>query len=621
MTDIALEPDRRPARLAPLPRAVLLGCLLCLAVASPWLGLPRISANLMTTVAIYGIAASGLNLMFGYAGMLSLGNAVFLGIGGYTTGIATQEWHWPTVPAMVLAVVLTGIVAVLLGGLLVRLSGHYFGVATLGLALAFDSLLVAVPGTGGGTGLFMTPSLNLGVVTISTPTQWYAFVVVLAVVVLAFLSWFVAGKRGRLLRLVRHDELAAEVLGVPVLRTKLIAFAIGGAVTGIAGTLLFTSSGLINPDTVGILVSVQLTMLVVIGGPGYRLGGFVGAFTVLWLQALLNSFGNYELLIYGAALLAVVFYLRPGIEGAIVDGWRLIRWPGWLTQPAAVAPAAGEVGVAPGEAEPAVAAVGAAGLIVSNARRSFGGVVAVNDVSLEAPPGQVTALIGANGAGKSTLLNLISGVEPLQAGTIMLGDKDISGLPPAQRSQYGLVRTFQVPRLVDELSVVENIVIGHEAAERPLLRRRRQVEEQRLRQARATLATMDLDGLADRSASSLGTGERKYVEVARAIFSQASVMLLDEPAVGLSVDEVSQLRGWLETMRAGGTAILVIDHNIDFIRDLADQVYSMESGAITRLGKPEDLQVPTFQKRPVPSPSAGPASAATSVATEIGLTG
>jgi ABC-type branched-subunit amino acid transport system ATPase component/ABC-type branched-subunit amino acid transport system permease subunit len=617
MTGTAREPNPSPRRLAPLPRTVVLVGLLCLAVASPWLGLPRISTNLMTTVAIYGIAASGLNLMFGYAGMLSLGNAIFLGIGGYTTGIATQDWHWPTVPSMVLAVVLTGIVAALLGSLLVRLSGHYFGVATLGLALAFDSLLVAVPGTGGGTGLFMTPSLSLGFVTIATKAQWYAFVLVVAVLVLLFLSWFVAGKRGRLLRLVRHDELAAEVLGVPVLRTKLIAFAIGGAITGIAGTLLFTSTGLINPDTVGLLVSVQLTMLVVIGGPGYRLGGLVGAFTVLWLQALLNSFGNYELLIYAGALLAVVFYLRPGIEGAIVEGWRLIRWPQWLTQPAAVAPG-------PTDREPAAAtsAVQSEGLIVRNVKRSFGGVIAVNDVSLDVPPGQVTALIGANGAGKSTLLNLISGVEPLQAGTIMMGDKDISGLAPAQRSQYGLVRTFQVPRLVDELSVLENIVIGHEASERPLLRRSRQVEDARLRQARATLAALDLDGLADRSASSLGTGERKYVEVARAIFSQASVMLLDEPAVGLSVDEVDQLRGWLETMRAGGTAILVIDHNIDFIRDLADQVYSMESGRITHQGKPEDLEMPSFQKRSAsPAPANGPDPTFPPVTTEIGLSG
>lgn len=567
-------------------------------------------------VCIYGIAASGLNLMFGYAGMLSLGNAIFLGVGGYTVGIATQVWHWPVLAGVLAAVIFTAVVSVLLGALLVKLSGHYFGVATLALALAFDSLLFVLPGTGQGSGLTTIPGLRVGFIDITGVIGWYVVAVVVTVLMLVLLSWIVAGKRGRILRLVRHDELAAEVLGVPVFRAKLAAFTIGAVFTGIAGVMLYLSQGLMNPDTVGTLISVQLTMLVVIGGPGYRLGGLVGAFAVLWLQALLNSFGNYELLVYGAALLAVVFYLRPGLEGALLESWHWVlsrrRRPGVVAQESTPGLASSRSAMSWSASQsPAVIDMRSAitvaagkGLEVRSARRSFGGVNAVNDVSIIVPAGKVTGLIGANGAGKSTLINLISGIEPLDGGSVYLSGEDIGHLSPAERTRHGLVRTFQVPRVVDELSVVENIVLGSEASERPLLRRDAGAEARRFARARSTLSDLGLGHLGERPASSLGTGERKYIEVARAIFSDASVLLLDEPAVGLSGGEVEQLRSWLESMRDAGTAILVIDHNIDFIRELADHVYSMESGQITWDGSPEEMEVPVFHPRLRHSPRA-----------------
>lgn len=587
--------------LVPTPRTqrvAVAACLVALAIFSPWFGIRGLDTNLMTTVCIYGIAASGLNLMFGYTGMLSIGNAIFLGVGAYTVAITTQTWHWPILPAALLAVTLTTVVAFLLGLLLVRLPGYYFGVATLGLALAFDSLLVALPGTGGGTGFTTVPRLDLGFVTLISNLQWYELSIIVAAVMVLLLSWIVAGKRGRLLRLVRHDELAAEVLGVPVFRTKLLVFALGGLFTGVAGSLLFVSQGLVNPDSVGILISVQLVMLVVIGGPGYRMGGFVGAFTVLWLQSLLGGFGSYELLVYGAVLLVVVFYLRPGLEGTLVGLWGRVR----RREPPALVATAGK-GSSTHLDSSALSSlivgreVAGSGLEIRAVRRTFGGVVAIDDVSLVVPAGQVTGLIGANGAGKSTLLNLISGVDLLEAGSLIFDGQDISHLSPAERTQRGLVRTFQVPRLVDALSVIENIVLGHEASERPIIHRDLALERARLGWARATLADLGLEQLADRPASSLGTGERKYVELARAIFSGASLMLLDEPAVGLSVEEVSQLLLWLGRMRDDGVAILVIDHNIDFIRELVDHVYSMESGAITWHGRPDEIEVSAFQIR------------------------
>jgi ABC-type branched-subunit amino acid transport system ATPase component/ABC-type branched-subunit amino acid transport system permease subunit len=562
-----------------------------LVVASPWYGIPRLTTSLLVTILLYGIAASGLNLMFGYAGMLSLGSGIFVGIGAYTAAVVDQRFGLPMAASVLVGIFASAVSGALLGAMLVRLSGHYFGVATLALALAFDALVTALSFTGGGTGLTTSTRLPLGIVTIASNTQWYLFILVVTACMIAVLAWFVAGRRGRLLRLVRADELAASVLGVRVYVLKLVAFVLGALFAGVAGSLLFVSQGLVDPESVGTLISVEMAMLVVIGGPGYRVGGIVGAFLVLWLQALLNSFGNYELLVYGAALLAVVFYLRPGLEGALVAIWRVfLRRMGIATGASSVLFARAKEGA--GNAQPASALGAGVGLEVRGASVRFGGLVAVDEVSLTAPAGRVTALIGGNGAGKSTLLNAISGVERLECGSVCLGGVDVSGMTPAERTRRGIMRTFQVPRLVDELTVVENMVLGHEAADRSLLRRRRKNEQALQARARATLERLGLADLSDRLASSLGTGERKYVEVARAVLTDAAVVLLDEPAVGLSMEEVDQLRVWLADMRDRGAAVLVIDHNMDFIRELADTVYVMDSGRVVWHGPPTALPDP-----------------------------
>ncbi|HLH68063.1 MAG TPA: ATP-binding cassette domain-containing protein [Candidatus Dormibacteraeota bacterium] len=556
-------------------------CLLAVALAGPWLGLPRLDAGLLTTACLYGIAATGLNLMFGYAGMLSLGNGLFLGLGAYTTAIVSQRLHWPMVPSLLVAVLLTVAVAVPLGWLLVRLSGHYFAVATLGLAMAFAELLLVFPDlTGGASGLTTARRLDLGVLTVSSDLQWYGLVVVLTGLVVLSLDRMVAGKRGRILRLVRQDELAAEVLGVPVHRVKLAAFVAGVFFTALAGALLFVWQGLIVPDAIGVVPSVQLAALVVVGGMGYRLGGLIGAVAILWVQALLNGFGHYELLVYGVLFLAVMFFLRPGLEGGLVGLWARLNQKGRPRPIPAVAPS-------PPQATDGIRA--GRGLEVRGARRSFGGLVAVDGVDLSVPPGTVVGLIGANGAGKSTLLNLVSGVERLQAGMVGLNGEDVSRLSPAWRARRGIARTFQVPRLVEGLTVVENVALGLEAVEPSVFRRSSSTEALAFARARRALAGLALDDLADRPVQALGGGERKSVELARAIVRDAPLLLLDEPAVGLTLEEVEALRAHLDRLRRQGASVLVVDHNLDFIRALADRVYVMDGGRVVREGRPDEL--------------------------------
>jgi ABC-type branched-subunit amino acid transport system ATPase component/ABC-type branched-subunit amino acid transport system permease subunit len=577
---------RRPATLAAATPA-LLAALVVVLLVLPGLGLPRLSLNLGATIVLFGLAATGLNLMLGYVGMLSLGGALYLGASGYIVALTTQQWGWPMLGALLAAIAGSLLLAFLLGTVLVGLSGHYFAVASLGLATALDALLVAFPqATGGTSGLTTDRTLDLGVGTVSSDLGWYVVAVVAAVIGLLVFNWTVAGKRGRILRLVRADELAANVLGVRTFRTKLLVYVIAAFFPALAGALLFPFNGLVTPDSAGAVQSVQLVALIVVGGVGYRLGGFIGALVILWLQALVDTAGNWSLLIYAIVFLLVAFYAPGGIIGALREGWR--RLAGSRTRP---------LGATAAEAVPVVVPAGGkaadppevAGLVVRGVAKSFGGVAAVRDVSLEVRPGTIVALIGSNGAGKSTLVNVISGIDQPDAGAVLLDGRDLTAMRAPDRTRAGIARTFQVPRLVDELTVADNLVLGEEAAEESFLRRSRTREARHRQRALARLAEGALSELADRRAGSLGTGERKFVELVRALIANPVVCLLDEPAVGLSLDEIARLGDWLLALRDSGAAVLVIDHNLDFIHRLADLVYVMDLGQIISKGAADDL--------------------------------
>jgi branched-chain amino acid transport system permease protein len=565
---------------------VVLAAAVVLALASPFFGLPQLTPSLAATICLFGIVASGLNLMFGYAGMLSLGGALFMGMGSYGAAISAQHWRLALPAAILAAVAATTLVAFVLGLLLVHLSSTYFGVATLGLATAFEGLLLAFPTlTGGGSGITIVNRLDLGLVTIGSNEAWYALSLVVAALVLVLLGRMVRGKRGRVLRLVRQDELAASVLGVPVFWTKVTVFTAGGLFAALGGCLLFVWQGVVVPDNAGVTQSVQLIALTVVGGAGYLLGGFVGALLILWLQALVSGFGSNGLLVYGVIFLVTVFFLRRGVAGTLAEGW---AWLGRRLDPSGSGPVdlgAAESGTRTWTARvrerPATAGPSSAlALEVRGARKSFGAVTAVDGVSMAVRAGAVTGLIGANGAGKSTLVNLISGVEALDGGSIHLADEDISRLSPAERTRRGIVRTFQVPRLVEELTVLDNIVLGREASEGSVFVRSARRERHTLAEARDLLAEAGLASLGPRPASTLGTGQRKFVELVRAMFSEPSVCLLDEPAVGLSLAEIEEISSWLDGLRSAGAAVLVVDHNLDFVRQLADSVCVMETGRI-----------------------------------------
>jgi branched-chain amino acid transport system permease protein len=589
-------PDGRPRSSGLAGGApVLLTVTVVVLLVLPGLGLPRLTLNLGASILLFGLAATGLNLMLGYVGMLSLGGALYLGASGYIVGLTTQHWGWPMLGALLAAIAGSLVLALVLGFVLVGLSGHYFAVASLGLATALDALLVAFPdATGGTSGLTTARTLDLGVGTIGSDLGWYLAALVAALAAVGVFGWTVAGKRGRILRLVRADQLAANVLGVRTFRIKLLVYVIAAFFPALAGALLFPFSGLVTPDAAGAVQSVQLVALIVVGGVGYRLGGFVGALVILWLQALVDTSGNWSLLIYAVVFLLVAFYAPGGIIGVLRQGRERLAGAGRRPRHSAGERAAAEPAPPPGApltevADPDAGAREHAGLAVRGVSKSFGGVAAVRDVSLEVRPGTIVALIGSNGAGKSTLVNLISGIDRPDSGAVLLGGRDLTARRAPERTRLGLARTFQVPRLVDELSVADNLVLGEEAAERSFLRRSAAREARQRQRALARLSEATLGELAGRRAGTLGTGERKFVELVRALITDPVVCLLDEPAVGLSLDEIAHLTDWLRALRDTGAAVLVIDHNLDFIHRLADVVYVMDLGRIIKTGSADEL--------------------------------
>ncbi len=591
---------------APGPRRAIALALFAALVASPWFGIPSWGTEVAATAIFTGIAATGVSMMLGQAGLLTLGAAFFFGIGGYGAALTTHYSSIPIVPAILLSAVASVAVAVPLGLLLVRLPRFYFAVASLGLAIALAGVIAALPNvTGGASGLPGGGSLGFGLFSVAAPVAWYVTALVALALVLGLVRLMTRGRRYGAYALLRQDELAASGLGIPVLWMKVQMFAAAAGVLAFGGGLLFALQRVVVPDNAGVTQSVQLIGIAVVGGMTSELGGVVGASVLIWLQSLLSGFATVELLIYGAVFLAVVMIFSDGLVGLVKLGWRLLwglpsrgrpRRGRAEALPAAAGAPPGTPGArAAAEATPAGPLTGgpgdpeAATLEIDGVRRAFGGVIAVDDVSMVVPAGSVTALIGHNGAGKSTLLNIVSGFELADAGAVRLGGAPIDRLPPERRAHLGLSRSFQSPRLIDDVDVLENVILGAEFSGAARRRHGGAGGHDRRAASFEALELLGLGSIAGQLAGTLSGGHRKQVELARALVARPTVLILDEPGVGLDSSDIAKVAAVIRAAAGAGAAVLVVDHNIDFVESIADSVFSMELGRVSPLAPPPAL--------------------------------
>jgi branched-chain amino acid transport system permease protein len=554
-----------------------------------------------TYAAIYAIAAIGLSLLMGNVNQISIGQAGFFGIGAYAVAYGTTSWPLPEALAWPLAAVL-GVAAAALAGLAVgfialRFRGHYLAVATLAFGLICVGVFHESGILGGAIGIQDVPYPQFGALTISGyQAYWFAWAFA-ALVAFSSIN-LLRGRTGRAFETIRNDELAAEVLGIPTRRYKILAFTYAGALAGLAGAIYASFLGIVVPDAVAVPLSITLLLMVVLGGSGSVSGALIGAAVLGVIDISGHQFENSREVAYGVLVIVVVIAAPGGIFGVLRS--RLRGRPQLpldklgVTQGAPRAAVAIETPAAPPLPPPAS---DASPLALRGVTKRFGGLVAVNDVGFALERGTLTSLIGPNGAGKTTLFNAISGVGALSAGSISIAGTDVTGWQPHRVAALGVGRTFQNARLFGEMTVVENVIAGSfrleassfgaDLLQLPAARRSSRAATQR---AHATLARLGLEHLAGTLARDLAFGDRRRVELARALAADPWMLLVDEPAAGLNASERATLQRDLVALRDGGVTLLLIEHDMRLVMSISERVMVLKFGTLIADGPPDKVR-------------------------------
>ena len=554
-------------------------------------GVPPFWIVLLDNIGLAALVAMGLVLLTGVGGLTSFGQAAFCGFGAYTTAVLTTAYGvspWLTLP---LSLLVSGIAAVALGLVTVRLSGHYLPLGTIAWGLGLFYLFGKLEFLGRNDGISGIPPLSIGSFRMIDPGAIY-FAIWVAVLVCALLTTNLLDSRtGRAIRALRRGHIAAEAFGVHAPRAKLLVFIYAAVLAGLSGWLYAHFQRAANPTPFGAQAGIEYLFIAVVGGAGYVWGGVLGAAIVVILKEILQSYLPYlihgesqlETIVFGI-LLVVLLQLAP----AGVWPWLTARLPlksnrkrpdTSLTLPASLkAPAA--AGVL---------------LRIDQARKRFGGVIAVNNVSFDVKTREIVALIGPNGAGKSTTFNLITGVLTSSGGTISVFGKKIDNAPPQEVVKLGIARTFQHVKLVPEMSVLENVAIGAHLRGRAgalssMFRLDRSDEARLLAEAARQIERVGLGKEIDQLAGSLSLGQQRIVEIARALCVDPMLLLLDEPAAGLRHMEKQQLATLLRQLRDGGMSVLLVEHDMGFVMNLADRVVVLDFGTKIAEGTPDAIK-------------------------------
>jgi branched-chain amino acid transport system permease protein len=536
-----------------------------------------------TRAAVYWVLVSGLNLVVGFAGQLAIGWVSLLTIGAYTTSIIVARGWLGPLPALAVAGVAGALAGVLVGLPALRLRNFYFAMTTLGFATIVTQMALAwTDVTGGGIGI-AGPSLPA---PLDSQTGFYLFCLALA----ALCTWMTlniaASRFGRALVGLRDAEVAAEAMGISKTHLMVTVFLFSGATAAVAGGLFATLQSYITPDAFTFDLSVLFFIAILIGGRGSVLGPLLGTVLLTALPEFAAPLVVWSTFLYAALLLVIVIALPGGIAD-LLDQRRRRK----LRQDRLVVPRPDLVPslIARRPDRPVI--------ILSGVRLSFGAVRAIDGLDLVLRLGEVHGLIGPNGSGKTTTLNVISGFSEPQEGEVRMGDAPLPVGAPQTRASLGIARTFQTPRAIDEASVRENVMIGgtiegHASfAECALALPRHRRDEATLRaQAECCLRIVGLEALADERADRLQHSELRFMEVARALMLCPAFLLLDEPAAGLSADEITRLGALIKAVRGAGCGVLLVEHHADLIFDICDRVTVLNLGRKLADGTPSEIR-------------------------------
>jgi branched-chain amino acid transport system permease protein len=583
------------------------------ALAVIMLFMPRIipagDMRALNITGIFCLTIVGLDLLTGIAGQVSLGQAGFMAIGGYTSAILATHYQLPTLAGLAVGMAGSALVATVLGLVCGRLRGMYLAITTLAFGILVEAMANGLSITGGPSGIGGIPPFSVAGFAFDSDTRFFYLIWALVAVALILVANFVRSNRGRILRAMHGDQAGARSLGLHITRAKISVFVISACLASIAGSLYASYFRYLSPDQVGSSESLQLITMLVIGGMGTLFGPLIGVALLTYLPLASQSIANYSMLLTGVLLVLFLRYLPAGIWGGVLEvvaraRARVTRGRTGTAAPASVpASSPGPAHPPAGSGEPpAVTATvpdGAAAepaLDVRGLTKSFGGVGAVRSVSFTVPKGSLTALIGPNGAGKSTVFNLVTNLYRPDGGEVYLEGRAITGVPPDRITSLGLFRTFQTARVFPQLSVLDNVLVGGyrlgragylaQALRLPRSRREEQTLETRARQL---LEVMGLAGRAGERAAVLPLAAQKYLELARSLMARPSVVLFDEPGAGMNDAETAELGMILRAIRDTGHTVLVVEHNMSLVMGVSDQVVVMDAGRVIAAGPPAEV--------------------------------
>jgi branched-chain amino acid transport system permease protein len=576
----------------------LLGAFVALLLIAPQLA-SEFHVTLLNYIGLYSIVAIGLVLLTGVGGLMSFGQAAFVGLGGYATAYlssATDLPAWATFLGgspwigLLVGVLLTGSVALLLGLLTLRLSGHYLPLGTIAWSISLYFLFGNLEFLGGHTGISGIPALTLFGLQMKDGRNFFYLIWAVVMVTVWLTVNLLDSREGRAIRALKGGVVMAEAMGVDTARSKVVIFLIAALFGCISGWLYAHLQRFVNPTPFSLYMSIEYLFMAVLGGAGHVWGALVGAglITLLkqwlqdWLPKLLGASGNFEMIVFGVLLVFVLQRARDGIWPILT---RLIPQPARMRSVPLAEPLARKALPDPG-------------LVLLDARnvvKRFGGLVANNNMNLTVRAGEILALIGPNGAGKSTMFNCVSGVDRATEGTVFFRDRDVTCLGSREIARLGMSRTFQHVRLLGTMSVLENAAIGthlrgSKGVLSSMLHLERGEEKRLLAEAARQVERVGLKESMFEAAGSLALGQQRTLEIARALCADPCLLLLDEPAAGLRYLEKQALADLLRKLRGEGMGILLVEHDMDFVMGLADRVVVMEFGEKIAEGLPEEVQ-------------------------------
>lgn len=579
-----------------IPEAAVAIGLIVAPILLPPLG---IGADLLSRILIWGVFGLGFDLLFGYTGLLSFGQAAFYGTGGFVTAYVLTEGIVPhMLLALLLGTVLAALAGLVIGFLTLRRTGIYFAMSTLAFGEMFffleNSPLKNYTGGENGIAGVPPPEISLGFMTMHISSGWpmYSFLAIFFFFGYVIARRIVRSPFGAVLTAIRGNPTRTTALGHSIQLYKLAVFVIAAAYGGLAGGLLGVFQNYMPPDAFTLDTSGQLVIQTVIGGTGTLLGSLLGATIWLYLYDVLQhvrGIGSYWKLILGAVFVVLITVFQRGVGGALITAVKRLRRVKASALPSSSANAHVALAIVP-------ISQGASDAPVLEARgvtKQYGGLTAVSDVVFTLSEGEIRGVIGPNGAGKSTFFKMLAGEVRPTSGTVFMRGEEITGVGVTAVCQRGMSKSYQINQLFESLTVRQNTIIPVLARVRgrfrlDLLRTLHHVEGLE-DQVNAAMALVDLSQRADTRVSELSYGEKRRLEIGLALATGANVLLFDEPLAGLGPEERVHIVALLRSIRKGRT-IVIVDHDMDAMFELAERITVLYEGRTLAEGTPEEIQ-------------------------------